>query len=150
LTVLCVEAGRPHTAHGSLAELLKNISGSVRICDPYYGTRTLSRLAELGGCDEVRFLTQTPDGKEKAFIDALVADFCKEHPQVAFRKASTPGIHDRYILSPDSLMILGHGLKDIGGKQSFVINMPVVLVRDIAGQLTTAFDRMWAPATPLS
>jgi hypothetical protein len=109
----------------------------------------LYRLDSIIGASDVRILTQTPDSKEKSFISKALTEFRKEHPHTEFRKTSVKNIHDRYILTDNFLIILGQGLKDIGAKQSFVLNIPVSLIPDIATQVASSFDSAWQAANPI-
>jgi hypothetical protein len=61
LLVLGVKNQKPWTAHITLAAMLKDLSGHVRICDPYYGAGSLLRLAELSHCNPVQFISRKPE-----------------------------------------------------------------------------------------
>ena len=43
-------------------------------------------------------------------------------------------------------MLLGHGLKDIGSKESFMIRLEVDMVKDLIKELNTSFDNLWNKA----
>jgi len=147
--VVFVEAGKPRTVHLQLEEILKKLSGQIRICDPYYGTGSLHRLDLLTNCEAILFLTQHPDTKEKAFLDKALAEFVQEHPAVEFRLHSGKELHDRFILTGDELILLGHGLKDIGKKESFVIRLNRDLVGSIIDDVRESFDKKWQSAEKL-
>lgn len=77
-------------------------------------------------------------------------DFKKERPNVELRLAARPhDLHDRYVLSDAKILIIGHGLKDIGTKESFVIVLPQTLAGDLLDDVQESFDEKWAKATPL-
>ena len=42
--VFFIESGQPRTAHLKLADIFQDVTGEIRICDPYYGTGSLLRL----------------------------------------------------------------------------------------------------------
>lgn len=44
-------------------------------------------------------------------------------------------------------MILGHGLRDIGYKESFVVFLERSLISTIIEEITTAFENRWKSAT---
>ena len=146
LSVLLIEAGQPRTARLSLGEILSRLRGIVRICDPYYGIRSLDTLDNLPKNSNVRFLTARTNEKIRK-IDGALRDFKTEHPRVEFRIVANPSeLHDRYVLTNDQLMILGHGLKDIGGKESFIIRLDTQLVPDLIKEITSTFDARWTHA----
>ena len=132
LEVVLVESIKPRTAHLQIEEVFKTLTGSVRVCDPHYGAGILYRLAVLQADTDVKVLVQQPDRKERTYLPAALTELTSEHPNVKFRVAATKDLHDRHVLSADSLMILGHGLKDIGKKQSFVVDLARDLVPDTA------------------
>jgi hypothetical protein len=41
------------------------------------------------------------------------------------------------------MLILGHGLKDIGGKESFIIRLGRDLVPDLLNEVRKVFDARW-------
>jgi hypothetical protein len=147
--VTMVEAGKPRTAHIELQALLHQIKGIVRVCDPYYGTGTLYRLDLLSRCSEVRFLSRTPDSSEKAILPRAISEFRKEHPNVLFRCSVSTDFHDRFILSDDEIIVLGHGLKDLGNKDSFVIRLPLDFAHDIIDATRNTFNDRWQHAVDI-
>ncbi len=77
-------------------------------------------------------------------------DFAKERKNVEFRLLPPPhDLHDRYLLADNALLIIGHGLKDIGGKESFVIRLDRNVASDLLDELTQSFDNKWGGATLL-
>ena len=56
---------------------------------------------------------------------------------------------DRYIISSDSLVILGHSIKDIGSKESFAVTLSSHTNKNIVEALTENFNRRWKKASPL-
>lgn len=129
--------------------MLSNLKGIIRICDPYYGVRTLDTLDHLPKTCSIRFLTaNTNDSKRK--IQGALRDFIKERPTCEFRlAANSRDIHDRYIVTTDGLFLLGHGIKDIGGKESFVIRLEKGLAPDLLKEVRSRFDDRWKVAGSL-
>jgi len=148
-SVVFVEAGKPRTAHLELSAFLTTMSGHIRICDPYYGTGSLYRLDELRDCKPIQFLTHTPDGKEKSFLPKALGDFIRERPDVEFRRHRGRELHDRFVLTADELILLGHGLKDIGNRDSFVVRLDRTIAGDMIDTVRRSFDRKWQQADPL-
>ena len=52
-------------------------------------------------------------------------------------------------MSKSGLILLGHGLKDIGGKESFLISLDISLVQDLVKTSIKSFDKMWSNASIL-
>ncbi len=115
----------------------------------YYGVRSLDGLELIPTKVRVRFLTARTNESATKWAGAL-KDFKKERPNVELRVAARPqDLHDRYVLSDDKILIIGHGLKDIGGKESFVIVLPRTLASDLLGDVQRSFDQKWANATSI-
>lgn len=149
LNVVYIEAGRPRSARRHLAEVLGGLKGDVRINDPYYGVRSLDSLALITGASRVRFLTARTNENQGA-VGRAIADFRREHPHVQLGAITAPTtMHDRYVLTDDTLILVGHGLKDIGGKESFVIRLDREVAEGLIAELGAAFEAKWASATPL-
>jgi hypothetical protein len=145
--IFSVEAGKPRTAHLALTELFNTVSGEIRICDPYYGTGSLVRLDLLTHCSPIRFLTKKANSAEASHLPRYLQEWKQQHGAVEFRKAAGQELHDRYLLSDAELIILGHGLKDVGNKDSFVIRIPHSLAPDMLVSVRTSFDQRWQSAT---
>ena len=148
--VFFVESGKPRTAHMQLSALFGSLEGALRVCDPYYGTGSLSRLDLLTHCSTVLFLTSTPDKKERDFLPHLLKEFRQQHNNFEFRSYGQKGLHDRYLLTDDQIILLGHGLKDIGGADSFVIKLDGDVAQDLIQQVRDSFDAKWKLALPLT
>ncbi len=152
IKVLYVDSGRPRTARRKLGEILSELQGLVRVCDPYCGLGTLDSLEMIPEACEVEFLTLQKVNSAK--LDGPLEAFRRERKHTELRKLpsvpNTPSeIHDRYVLSGDKVLIVGHGLMDIGGKESFVITLEKSLVPDLFEQLRQSFDEKWGRALPL-
>ncbi|RLA40196.1 MAG: hypothetical protein DRR06_17810 [Gammaproteobacteria bacterium] len=150
--VFYVESDKPFTARRNLTEICKDVSGSILVCDPYYGTGTFVGLGALLHCDEIRFLTKIPDGKESktGILPRTLLEFVKEHRNVEFRAHAGNDLHDRYILTDSELIILGHGVKDMGNKDSLIIRIPANYIQDTVDAMRTAFDQKWLSAMAIS
>lgn len=148
LSLVHIEGHKPRTARIKLCNILSNLQGLIRICDPYLGIRSLDSLDSIPPVRPVRFLTlNTTDSQRK--LSGALRDFSTEHPKVEFRRAPTPSdIHDRYVITKSELLILGHGLKDIGGKESFMILLRRDIAADLIDEIISAFDSRWNAAAP--
>ncbi len=141
-----VAANSAYQAHEEIAEIFQSLTGEVCVCDPYYGAGSLARLAELSGCTSVRFLTKTPDRNEKSYLPRRIQEFRKTHGHIEFRKYPGSDLHDRFVLTDSEFIILGHGIKDIGGKDSFVVRIQRDIAEDTIDSVRKAFDAKWCAA----
>jgi hypothetical protein len=140
--VVFVKAGTPWTAHQNLQIIFSELDGDIRICDPYFGTASLHKLELLTHCRSIRFLTKQPDKS----IASELRDFISEYPQLEVRKARAPDLHDRFVLTSDELILLGHGLKDVGGKDSFIVRLGKQHAGDLITTMAQSFDEKWKVA----
>ena len=149
LSVVRIEKGQPRTARLGLKDTFARLKGVVRICDPYYGVRTLDALDYIPKECVIKFLSVNASGGTR-ILSGAIKDFKKERPNAEFRLASNDvGLHDRYVVSNSGLILLGHGLKDIGGKESFLIALDISLVPDLVKTAIQSFDRKWSNASIL-
>ena len=149
LEVSYIEAGKPHTARMFLKGMLGGLSGKVRISDPYYGERSLDTLAMILPACTVQLLTAKDSGNAASLSRAL-QDFKREHPNVEIRRFPNPKkLHDRYILAGGDLLILGHGIKDIGERESFVIRISMTHASDLITDMEATFDSRWSLSVPI-
>jgi len=144
-----VEAGKPRLAHLQLESLFKRLSGEISVCDPYYGSGSLARLDLLERCRPIRFLTSKPDSSEKPTIERKLKEWRQQHGAIEFKKSQKDNVHDRYVLAKDELIILGHGLKDIGQKDSFVIQLRKDIANDLLSSVGASFESKWETASPI-
>ena len=149
LTILHIDGTTPRQDRRALGDVLGSVKGTVRVCDPYYGVRSFDSLELMPKSAHIRFLTaKTNESAGK--LAGTLKDFRKERPNVDLRLAKRPqDLHDRYVLTDANILIVGHGLKDIGSKESFVIALSRSLAGDLLAEVRRAFDKKWAEATPL-
>ena len=142
-----MKRGKPYSVQKRLASVLKTLRGDVCVCDPYFGPGVLDALIALKDCDSVRCLTRELGKGGKPVAEKQIKTFKKEYPATAFRMSNSGDLHDRYVLAETRLLLLGHGLRDFGNKESFVIILdeefaPIKTVKD-------AFETHWEAAQPL-
>ena len=118
VSVVRVEAGQPRTARSQLADVLSGLKGLVRICDPYYGVRTLDSLDHIPVASPVRFLTATTSEAGRRLTGGASGFQEGEANRGVSHSPRAAPLHDRYVVTSQLLLILGHGLKDIGGARS--------------------------------
>ena len=94
---------------------------------------------------KVQFLTRIDNlksNKKSRFLRDL-KDLKSENPNIEFRDYPNTDIHDRYIISTESLVILGHSIKDLGKKESFAIIFDKNKNEIIFQALIENFNRRW-------
>ena len=139
------EPGRRFSSKRILSKnILDNLVGDLKIVDPYCNERTLDILKDVGD-RVVKVLTRVENLREKERNRFLreVIDFKSESKNMEFRSYPYTDIHDRYIISSDSLALLGHSIKDLGGKESFAIVLNKDTSKNIIESLRENFDRRW-------
>ena len=147
--LIYIDAGKPFSGRRKLESLVSNVVGDVRICDPYYGKDSLSALAMTPQTSSVKFLTSRTN-ENKTILAAEIAAFKTQYPHVELRETVPPNeIHDRYIIDDSGLSIIGHGIKDIGKKESFIIRLDNLVAQDVIKSLTQEFMTRWNVATLL-
>jgi len=145
LEVFYFEPGKKYTSKKILSKnILDNLKGELKIVDPYCGERTLDVLKNVKKV-HVKLLTQTKQLKEKDKNRLLreLQDFKSEYPNIELRDYAHSDIHDRYIISSNFLVILGHSIKDLGGKESFAIVLDNQTSKNIVEALIENFNRRW-------
>ncbi len=153
LNVLYINPNKPRTATRTLESLIRSIpKDELRICDPYYGLRTLEVLEAFAKHHKkIRFLTARVGGGEKqATLNRAVEDFKKEYAKkVEIKIVAHNDLHDRYVISKDQFLIIGHGIKDLGARESLIVVIQDRYGKDIRKTITTSFDSRWVSGTAL-
>lgn len=148
-SVWFVEGGQPYTERKRLAAVLDTLSGEACVCDPYFGPGVLTAIEHLQQCKSVRCLTRDLGPGGKATAEQQVKDFKIEHPHAEFGFISSGALHDRYVLADGCLLLLGHGLKDFGKKETFVLILDQQFAEDTIETVKNTFDAHWTAALPL-
>ena len=151
LEVLYFEPNKHFTSKKLLTKnILDNINGEMRIVDPYCGERTLDVLGNLKNRD-IKFMTKVDNlrDKDKERLLRELKDFKLEKTNIEFRNYPHTDIHDRYIISDELLVILGHSIKDLGSKESFAIVFRKEANKNVVEALAENFNRRWKQSTIL-
>lgn len=145
MNVFYFEPDKRYTSKRILSKnILNSLKGELRIVDPYCSERTLDVLKDVGD-RSVKFLTRIENLRErerKRFLREL-KDFRSENPNIEFGNYPHTDIHDRYIISSESLVILGHSMKDLGGKESFAFILNKEGNKNVVEALIENFNRRW-------
>jgi hypothetical protein len=140
--VLFVDPLKPLTSIRAVEEILSSLGGDIRICDAYIDSRTLDYIARSSKADSVKLLTENVQDSSRLRRDLLA--FGREHgTPIEVRVSPSGHLHDRYILSKGGLLWIGASLKDIGKKQSMIVNLPMSFALEIG----KAFERCWSSSS---
>lgn len=127
--------GQPYTAQVTLDQILQELVGDVRICDPYLTRNTLGHLKSLIKANKVDFVfKKCADNSQQ-----LLVAFTKQHHNFHFFK-TTMAIHDRFIITTDELILLGHGFGNIGEQDSFLIRLDQSIARGLIQSTRARFN----------
>lgn len=148
---LVLDGSKPWTdRYLTTPEIAKDLKGRVCVLDKFYGDGSIAILHHLRHCKPLHFLTAETRENQGAFLRELKA-FKKECPSVEVRLfPNKHELHDRYILTSDSLVIIGHGIKDLGNKESFVMILTGTMGAEVRLTLQQKFDERWSMSTPIS
>lgn len=153
LNVIYIKPDKPRTATKTLEGLIKSIpKDTLLICDPYYGVKSLEVLETFARHHKsIKFLTAKIGGGEKAAtLTRAVADFKKEYRNKVELKSFTGNdLHDRYIIAKDRFFIIGHGIKDLGNKESLIVAVEDRYGKDIRKNISAVFNERWDKAATL-
>jgi hypothetical protein len=104
-----------------LHDILKSLSGDIKICDPYFDYKSLEHLHAISYKNSISILTYNI--KDSGTLKRLLQSYQTEKYNITIKVASNPILHDRYIIDDKKLFLLGTSLNGIGKKQSFIIDM---------------------------
>ena len=146
LEVFYFEPGQRYSSKRLLAiGILSTLTGEIKIVDPYCGERTLDIIKDVKG-RPIKFLTRTENitnvNAKNKFLREIY-DFKTENADIEFRNYPSTDLHDRYIVSPNCIVLLGHSLKDLGSKESFAIVLNEATCKNVYEALNENFNRRW-------
>lgn len=149
--VVYFEPGKRYTSKRVLAKnIIDKLAGDLMIVDPFCGTGTLDLLSNIKN-KKICLLTKTEKllepGRGRFLRD--IKDFKLEHNYVEFRNYPYEDLHDRYVLSSDFLVILGHSIKDLGSKESFAVILNKRDSINMVEAITENFNRRWKQSLAL-
>jgi hypothetical protein len=127
--------------------LLRSLTGKLLVVDRYYGFGSLHALSQFGHTRKIRYLTAElgkPDADRAHVFEGELRKFLKEFKNLEARKYPNPyELHDRYIIAANGLILIGHGLKDLGNKESFVVFINSNIAKAVMDNLKAGFEKRW-------
>lgn len=137
-----------------LADAIKSSKSKIKIIDPFFGSKSLIILEKIYSGKSIQLLTtkiQLERNQSMRAFKAELSDFKKYHKN--FKSRLFPNqpkeLHDRYILTKNSLILVGHGIKDLGDKESFILTFDKNMAGNIINDLDSKFDQRWKLSTPI-
>lgn len=131
-------------------EILSSLSGKLRIVDPYCNERTLDVLSRYKD-KKIEFLTKLSHLRRRKLeqIEREIRDFLKEYVDIEIRVYSGNDLHDRYIVSENKLILIGHSIKDLGNKESFAVRLDKKYNLNIYESIIENFNRKWKSSSTI-
>lgn len=144
LSVVYIDGTKPWTDRRMLStEFTKNLEGEILIVDKFFGTETLDILADFGTNKKVRFLTAKITSAGSKF-NRDIKRFKMQYKNIEINiYPKEYELHDRYLLTDKEVCLLGHGFKDLGTKESFVIILCDNVGKEIRTTLKSKFEERW-------
>lgn len=128
-------------------KIISLLKGNLDIVDPFYGHGTFYVLEKFGKKRKIRFLTCTlgnDEQKNPSKFTIGLNRFRKEFKNIEMRKyPKSYELHDRYIIADNAFVVVGHGVKDLANRESFVIYLPNNLVKGFLPSLRKIFSLRW-------
>ncbi len=149
LSILYFKPDSHRVSKKKLTDLVKSLKAKqLKICDPYYGERTLDVLEEsVRAHKKALFLSHMTNENQSKFKREF-AYLKKQYPnKVEMRIFPKKELHDRYILCENSFLLMGQGIKDIGNKESLVLLIDDRFGKEIRKELEKTFDSRWNDPT---
>jgi hypothetical protein len=135
-------------------KIIEMLDGDLCIVDPFYGNGTFYVLEKFGNKRKIRFLSSKLGDEEQSNptkFDNSLKRFKKEFKNIELRKYDKAyELHDRYIIAKNALVIVGHGIKDLANRESFVIFLPEKLVKGFLPTLKQLFDQRWKKSSNIA
>ena len=118
-TVIIINPSAGESSHKTIGNLLKNLSGDIKICDPYFDDIAYNLLKTHLLPDKLKSVKIVHSKKR---IEPT-SNYRIKNISIELKKKN--GIHDRFILDKDYLYFFGTSLNGIGNKLSFIFNLTV-------------------------
>lgn len=140
-----IEANQPFTAKSfTLKKILGSKYSHIDICDPYLDVNTLDVVFKaFKKKTPIRILTSKIADVPAGTFKRVLGDLIHEGFLVEVRVYTSSIIHDRYIITDDSLFFSGNSLNYLGKKESFLIRLGA----DFRQSILATFNSRWKSST---
>lgn len=150
LKTFIIKSGELYTGKRQLQELILEDTKHIKLCDPYVDTRTLDYFMGINKQIDIRILTQNIGRKpiDETVFKNYLEDFQKQYKNINIKiaKVNTKTLHDRYLITDDAVYSIGASLKDLGNKDTIIIQLP----NEIKEALNDNFEDRWQNAKPIN
>jgi len=151
IQIIFTEGNTPRSDYKQFSEFMKQTKGPIKILDKFYSRDSLDVIGEFVSSRSIQFLTSQLAGNENQNkFQKELNRFKRKYSNFEIR--SYPKgyeLHDRYIITDDFLILIGRGLQDLGGKESFVIALKDNVVKDIKSSAISNFEDRWNKSSNL-
>lgn len=143
--VLFLEPGKPYSAGIEVGSVLSQMSGIVKISDPYIDEKTLDIMFKNFGEKALPIKLLTSQINSENRFKRELKKLQIEGLDIQVRKYSKNVLHDRYFLDNQAFWLSGNSLNNLGKKESFIVK----LGDDIHQTMMQIFDSRWQISAPL-
>jgi len=126
-------------------EIIKSLSGTIKLCDPYIDVRLLDLLSEINPACQIQVLSCNLIEKNKGVFSRSLTDLNNEGINIEVKLYDKSVLHDRYILDDKNMWLIGHSIKDLGKKECYIVKVG----EDLRGESLNLFNRRWKIANKL-
>jgi len=154
-TIYRITGATPRADKQFLADVIKSSKSELKIVDPFFGSKTLANIEKFYFGKPIKLLTTQVNlerHQSRSTFDSDLSDFKTQHKnfQVRIFPNNPKEIHDRYIIMKNSIILVGHGIKDLGGKESFILTFEGKDIGEsIIADLDKKFELRWNKSTAL-
>ncbi len=151
VAVYFIEGNQPRTDRKKLEDVVTKTKGEIKIVDKFYSRESLDMIEKFAQKSKIAWLTASISRNEdETKFKSELSRFKSQYKHILIRKhAKEYELHDRYIVTDDALILFGHGLIDLGRKESFILVFKDDTAKEIRSLLSARFDEKWQKASNL-
>lgn len=143
ISIFYIEGAKPRHDRKLFEQIINSTRGEICIVDKFCARSSLDILEKINSNRKVKFLIGEIKDDESKFKREL-STFKRTFRNFDIKRyARAFELHDRYVITDDSLFFLGHGLKDLGDKESFIIVFRDEHGKEIRNLLKKKFEERW-------
>ncbi len=145
--IILLEPGKPFsTKTQSLKKMLGKLSGTIKICDPYFDVSLLDFIyINFSKKTSIEILTHKVNDRPSGTIIRILNEMQQEGYKVEVRAISNNILHDRYLIDDSRALLSGNSFSHLGTKESFIIG----LGEDTRQSILSTFNNRWKAANKI-
>ena len=140
--VTLLEPGKPFTAGVELGNIFSQMSGAVRVSDPYVDENTLKLIHKHFADTQLSIKVLTSKISNPTQFKSDLEKLKVERVNIEVRKIGKGILHDRYFMDDNRFWFSGNSLNNLGNKESFIVRLD----GDIRQSMVKTFDSRWKSA----